>query len=748
MSRRLEIRIDGIVQGVGFRPFVYTLARRLGLAGFVSNDARGVIIEAEGPPHDLERFLDLLPAEAPELSVIVELGTRELSPTGERGFSITKSRLGAERATFISPDLGTCDECLRELFDPSDRRFRYPFINCTQCGPRYTIVLDVPYDRDRTTMASFEMCDACRREYLDPSDRRFHAQPVACFACGPRLTLEGDGGDPILETARRLESGQIVAIKGLGGYHLAAHAENDEAVARLRARKHREDKPFAIMAPDLEWARRLAVVGEEEAQLLTSPRRPIVLLARDPSARIAPQVAPNNRDVGVMLPYTPVHHLLARAIAAPIVLTSGNLSDEPIAYLDDDARRALGGIADAFLVNDRPIHIRTDDSVFRILRGKPLPLRRSRGFAPAPVRLPVASHPQLLACGAELKSTLCVAKGGFAFLSHHIGDLENSAAYRSFTEATVHLQRMFDVHPEVIAHDLHPEYLSTKWALDRDDVRLVGVQHHHAHVAACLADNGEVGPVIGVVFDGLGYGTDGTLWGGELFVADVRSFERVGHWSQVRMPGGVAAIREPWRMAAAHLAAAYDEPPLLAVEARNRDRWRAVVSLARAGQFAPSTSSVGRLFDAVSAIVGTRDVVSYEGQAAIELEQRADPTVTGTYAIDLLESDGRLVIPSEALIRRVVDDVLAKQPASMIAARFHRAVADVVVSACDWIRHRHGLDAVALTGGVFQNMLLVRIAVPLLEARGFRVLLHRQVPPNDGGISLGQAIVAAASSRS
>lgn len=775
MIKRLEIRLDGIVQGIGFRPFVHNLANRLGLGGHVSNDARGVIIEAEGDAPALDRFTALLGREAPELAMIINVTTRELAISGEREFVISASHTGMERAAFIAPDLATCQACIDEMLDPSDRRFRYAFINCTHCGPRYTIVIDVPYDRARTTMAGFEMCADCRREYLDPLDRRFHAQPVACPACGPKLTLfaavsgaeagagagameAGDpilpprrsteAGDPILEAARRLERGEVLAIKGLGGYHLAAHAENDEAVARLRARKHREEKPFALMAPDLETARRLVRLNSAEEKLLTSARRPILLVERDPNARIARAVAPGNRDLGIMLPYTPVHHLLARELRAPIVLTSGNLSDEPIAYRDDDARSALAEIADAFLVNDRPIHIRTDDSVYRVVGGKTMPLRRSRGFAPQPVRLPIAGHPHILACGGELKSTICVAKGGFAFLSHHIGDLENAAAHRSFVEAIAHLSRMFDVRPEVIAHDLHPDYLSTKWAFDHDDgARLLGVQHHHAHLASCLADNGEGGPVIGVVFDGLGYGTDETWWGGEFFVADLKTFERAGHWSQVRMPGGVAAIHEPWRMAAAHLVHAYEEVPPLAVEARNRGRWRTIAGLARRGPFSPFTSSIGRLFDAVAAIIGTRDVVSYEGQAAIELEQHADPTETGSYPIDLVKSERTFLVPSEALIRAVVEDLNAGRRLPVIAARFHRAVADVVVVACEHLREQRGLDSVALSGGVFQNMLLLRTVIGLLEARRFRVLIHRQVPPNDGGISLGQAAIAAATAR-
>jgi hydrogenase maturation protein HypF len=751
---RARVRVEGIVQGVGFRPFVHALAGRLGLAGLVGNDAGGVFVEVEGAAETVERFLEALSAEAPPLAVIERVTATPLAPTGTRGFAITASRGGGRRQTLVSPDTATCADCLAELADPADRRYRYPFINCTNCGPRFTIVRDVPYDRPATTMAAFAMCESCAREYADPADRRFHAQPVCCPACGPALRLlDRDGrpvdGDPLAVAAARLRAGAVVAVKGLGGYHLAADAAGEPAVAALRARKHREDKPFAVMVADLDAARSLCLVGPAEEALLASPRRPIVLLRRRPEAAVAESVAPGNRSLGVMLPYTALHHLLLATVGRPIVLTSGNVSDEPIAYRDDDALERLAGIADWFLVHDRPIHVRADDSVVRAFRGRELPLRRSRGYAPQPLGLPWPFPRHVLACGAELKHTFCLAKDHHAFLSHHIGDLENFETFRSFTEGVEHFRRLFAIQPEVVAHDLHPEYLSTKYALELDGVELEGVQHHHAHVAACLADNGEPGPVIGVAFDGLGFGADGTIWGGELLVADLEGFRRAGHLEPVPMPGGAAAIKEPWRMAAAWLDAALDGqvPERLDVVGRNRDRWERVLSLARSGTASPVTSSAGRLFDAVAAIVGVRDAVNYEGQAAVELEQLADPGEPGAYPARVADAGlggGPLRLLGTDLVRAVVEDLEAGVAPPLVAARFHNGLAEATVAACRALRDTTGLEAVALSGGVFQNLLLLERTVAGLERTGFRALVHSRVPPNDGGISLGQAAVTGA----
>jgi hydrogenase maturation protein HypF len=756
---RARVRVEGIVQGVGFRPFVHALAGRLGLAGLVGNDAGGVFVEVEGAAETVERFLEALAAEAPPLAVIERVTATPLAPTGAEGFAIASSRAGGERQTLVSPDTATCADCLAELADPADRRFRYPFINCTNCGPRFTIVRDVPYDRPATTMAGFAMCPDCAREYHDPADRRFHAQPVCCPACGPSLALvDRDGrpaaGDPLAAAAARLREGAVLAVKGLGGYHLAADAAGEPAVAALRARKHREDKPFAVMVADLDGAQALCEVDAAEEAMLAGPRRPIVLLRRRPDAggRVAASVAPQNRSLGVMLPYTPLHHLLLASVGRPIVLTSGNVSDEPIAYEDGEALERLGGIADRFLVHDRPIHMRADDSVVRAFRGRELPLRRSRGFAPQPLGLPWPFPRHVLACGAELKHTFCLAKDGHAFVSHHIGDLENYETFRSFTEGVEHFRRLFAVSPEVVAHDLHPEYLSTKYALELDGVELEGVQHHHAHVAACLADNGEPGPVIGVAFDGLGFGADGTIWGGELLVADLVGFRRAGHLEVVAMPGGAAAIREPWRMAAAWLDAAFEgqAPERLAVVGRNRDRWERVLALGRSGTASPRTSSAGRLFDAVAAILGVRDAVNYEGQAAVELEQLADPAEPGAYPARVAGPGGDgapLRLAGSDLVRAVVEELGAGVAAPVVAARFHNGLAGVTVAACQALRDATGLGVVALSGGVFQNLLLLERTVAGLEQAGFRALVHSRVPPNDGGISLGQAAVAGARDR-
>ncbi|SBT43005.1 carbamoyltransferase HypF [Micromonospora narathiwatensis] len=749
---RLHVRVEGIVQGVGFRPFVHALATEHRLAGFVGNDTGGVFVEVEGDGRRLAAFVADLSRRAPALAQVERVTTETVVPTGQPGFVIVTSVTGAGRDALISPDTATCPDCLAELADPADRRHGYPFTNCTNCGPRFTIVTDVPYDRDATTMAAFPLCPDCAAEYADPGNRRFHAEPVCCPECGPTLRLVTGAGDPVhgppLDGAVRwLRDGRIVALKGLGGYHLAVRADDERAVAALRARKRREEKPFAVMAGDLPAARVLVDVAAAAVPVLTGARRPVVLLPRRPDAPVAASVAPDNRDLGVMLPYTPLHQLLLGRLGMPIVLTSGNVSDEPIAHRDDDARVRLAGIADAFLTHDRRIHVRTDDSVVRVFRDRELPVRRSRGYVPAPVTVPWRFDRPVLACGAELKNTFCLAKGRRAFVSHHIGDLENYETLRAFTDGIEHFGRLFDIRPQVVAHDLHPEYLSTKYALRREDVELVGVQHHHAHIAACLADNGEPGPVLGVAFDGLGYGPDGTLWGGELLVADLVGFQRVGHLDAVPMPGGSAAVREPWRMAAAYLDELYgDALPDLPVLRRHERRWPAVVALARGGLNSPPTSSVGRLFDAVAALLDLRDRVSYEGQAAIALEQRADPDERGGYRTDA-PGPVPLADVGRQLVRCVVDDLLAGVDPGRIAARFHHGLADAVVRAAAAARERTGLSSVALSGGVFQNVLLLDRVVSGLEAAAFRPLVHSRVPPNDGGISLGQAVVAAARHR-
>ena len=632
--QRLRVRVEGTVQGVGFRPFVYRLATELRLGGWVLNDSRGVLIEAEGERGSLDALLERLRTEAPPLAVVERIVDEALAPTGEMDFRITESADGGEAEAAVSPDVATCEDCLGELFDPDDRRHRYPFTNCTNCGPRFTIVRGVPYDRPLTTMASFEMCELCRAEYEDPLDRRFHAQPNACPVCGPSLRLVdragrslAEGNEASLEAAAlALAEGRILAVKGLGGYHLACRADDEAVVGELRARKHREDKPFALMAPSAEAALELVELDDAAGALLTSRERPIVLAPRRPDAPVARSVAPTSRELGVMLPYSPLHHLLLADSGAVLVMTSANVSDEPIAYRDEEALERLARIADLFLIHDRPIETRTDDSVVRVVSDRPLFLRRSRGYVPRD--LPLETPRPILACGAELKNTFCLAKGERAWVGHHIGDLKNYETLRSFTEGIEHFEALFAVEPELVAHDLHPEYLSTKYALEREGVETVGVQHHHAHLAATLAEHGERGPAVGAIFDGTGYGTDGTVWGGELLLGDCRDFERAGHLHPVPMPGGERAIKQPWRMACSWLLETLGrEPPLppLLAERVSEAEWSKVAELAGSGLASPLTSSAGRLFDAVAALCGIRSEVNYEGQAAVELEAAADP---------------------------------------------------------------------------------------------------------------------------
>jgi hydrogenase maturation protein HypF len=739
MTRRTCGRVEGTVQGVGFRPYVYRLAREEGLAGYVLNDERGVVLDVEGAVEAVERFVARLPAEAPPLAAIESVAWTPLPPTGDRGFRILDSAGNGRPAAPVTADAATCDDCLAELFDPADRRFRYPFVNCTNCGPRFTIVRGVPYDRPLTTMAGFAMCERCRAEYDDPADRRFHAQPNACPECGPTARLgEATGDDAMHAAAAALLDGAIVAVKGLGGYHLACRADDQAAVARLRARKQREERPFALMAPDLDAARTLVALGEVEAALLCGRERPIVLAARRPGASVAAAVAPRSAELGVMLPYSPLHHLLAVDAGTTLVMTSGNASDEPIAYRDDDALERLAGIADHVLLHDRPIRTRTDDSVVRAVRGRALMLRRSRGHVPGALALPLAT-PDLLACGAELKSTFCVAKGTRAWVGHHIGDLRNAETLESFTEGVAHFEALFAVAPTVVAHDLHPDYLSTAYALARDGVTHVGVQHHHAHLAAVLAEHGECGPAMGAIYDGTGYGPDATVWGGELLAGDLDGFERAGHLWPVRMPGGDRAVRQPWRMACAWLAEALGaEPaPLPGIEPRT---WHAVAELARTGLAAPLTTSMGRLFDAVAALCGVCAEVSYEGQAAIELEAISDRAERGAYPLDVAAG----VLDARVTVAAVAHDVAAGVEPSAVGARFHRAVAGATAQACAEAAAARRLDTVVLAGGVWQNRLLLELTTPLLEHAGLRVLVPERLPPNDGAISFGQAAVAAA----
>jgi hydrogenase maturation protein HypF len=718
MERR-RIVVRGVVQGVGFRPFVHRLATRYRLGGFALNDGGGVVVEVEGDPIELSLFEGELVDDAPPHSSVEELATSRVPTRGEREFRIEPSS-GDPAGALIPPDIATCEDCLAELRAPADRRHRYPFINCTRCGPRFTISLRSPYDRANTTMAGFELCAACRAEYEDPSDRRFHAEPIACPDCGPRLALgEARGEDALTAAVELLADGRIVAVKGLGGYHLACDATDEAAVARLRARKRREAKPLAVMTAKPQA---VAELGDRERALLAGPAAPIVLVRRRYRSSLAPSVAPGTEWLGVMLPYTPLHHLLCSDSGRPLVMTSGNRSDEPIATEDDEARRRLGDIADAFLTHDRPIHRRCEDSVVRAA----FPIRRSRGMTPQgrPVRR--RGTKSILATGAELKSTFCVLRGDRAFLSPHLGDLDSPLAYDAFrSDLELYLEMLGDS-PELIAHDLHPDYLSTRWALEQG-AETIAVQHHHAHAAACLAEHGEQAPALALVFDGTGYGPDGTLWGGELLLASLDRYKRLAHLEPVPLPGGEAAIREPWRMAAAYLEAA--GRPV------HYPRWPEVRQSLRVN--APLSSGMGRLFDAAAALLGVRERVSHEGQAAIELEQLAGDTQADPYHCRL--EDSRII--GSDLIAAAHDDLASGRPRDRIAAAFHEGVAEAAARACAEVSDPP--ERVVLSGGTFQNLRVTQSVGRRLDSLGFDVLTHRLVPPNDGGISFGQAAIAA-----
>ncbi len=750
-----KISISGIVQGVGFRPFVYTLAGKHHLSGRVWNNSNGVEIEAFGALEDLAPFCDALRSSAPVLSRIDRFEAVSIPFQEVSGFTILPSQTEEGQFLPVSPDMSICPDCLRELFDPKDRRYRYPFINCTNCGPRFSIIRDIPYDRPKTTMADFELCPTCKAEYVNPANRRFHAQPIACPQCGPRLQFITQGQivakfEGAVSTARRfIQEGKIVALKGLGGYHLACDAANPEAVSLLRERKKRSDRPFALMAFDIETIQDCCEVSAAEAFQLQTPQRPIVLLRKSDDCHLPDQVAPLQQHLGLMLPYTPLHYLLLEpdeGFPKVLVMTSGNLSDEPIAYDDADAFERLDSIADGFLTHNRPIHMRVDDSVLRVVGDQPYPIRRSRGFSPDPIRLN-QSMPEMLACGAELKNTFCLSRDRYAFLSHHIGDLENYETLRSYEEGIAHFEKLFRIQPKSLVADLHPEYLSTKYALERstrENLPLLQVQHHHAHLAACLADNHRPldEKVIGLIFDGTGFGTDGNIWGGEFLVGSCANVQRRFHLSETLLPGGDSAIRNPAKIALAHLFSAglpWDgnlapvkslsplELDLLKKQIHNRIN-------------CPLTTSMGRLFDAVAALIGIRQTVSYEGQAAIELENLCAPAETWFYQFK--QTDG--IIHTAELFTQILDDLQAGVTPAEIAGRFHNGLALVCVDVCKTIRQETGIQTVALSGGVWQNITLLKKTAPLLTCEGFEVLTHHQVPANDGGIALGQLMVAAA----
>ena len=794
---RHHIHIDGVVQGVGFRPFVYSLAMAHGLGGWVRNTSAGVDIEAQGAPDALDAFARDLRAKAPPLAVIEAIRVTPAAPlpNGSAAFEILHSE-PTGGISLISPDVALCADCLRELFDAQDRRYRYPFINCTNCGPRFSIIRALPYDRPQTTMQPFPMCAACQAEYDDPANRRFHAQPNACPVCGPRVWLARANGtrlaerdDALRAAAELLRRGEIVAVKGLGGFHLACDATNADAVARLRARKGRQARPFAVMVADVEEARRHCALSQAEAALLSTPAAPIVLLVRGPDSPIVAGIAPGNRDIGMMLPYTPLHHILLRDVGRPLVMTSGNYTDEPICQHNADALAGLRDIADAFLLHNRSIHMRNDDSVMMVVDDAPYPVRRSRGYAPYPI--PVVSHvgarravrlqtPEVLAVGGQMKNTLCFLKGERAFLSQHIGELDNLETLAYFEQAAAHLRDIFRAQPAAIAHDAHPDYLSARWARGEINVATpvsalaphnaprISVQHHHAHIAACLADNNHPGPVIGLAWDGTGYGPDGAIWGGECLIADRARFTRFAHLAAAPVPGGEASIRRPGRLAAAYLlhflGAVPDLPGLRSVSGAERS----VI----AGQVARDTnvvwtSSMGRLFDAVAAMLGLcSEGITFEAEAAIALEMLAHegseaghslggggypfPLAPHSLPLSLKGSEGLGTAADSWIVRiapalaQIALDALDGVAAPEIALRFHAGLADAALSIAERARAQHGLSVVALSGGVWQNRLLLRLALERLRAAGFTVLIHRRVPANDGGLSLGQAVVARA----
>ncbi len=760
MDVRRRIEVAGIVQGVGFRPYVFRLATGRRLRGTIRNTSAGVTIEIQGPAETVQDFIEHLPAEAPPLARITNLTVNELPCNGDQDFRIIHSREGEEVRTLISPDVAICPDCLREMSDPKDRRYRYPFINCTNCGPRFTIIRDIPYDRPSTSMAMFPMCPACLAEYENPLDRRFHAQPNACWECGPRVELWDKSGkriecsDPIVEAADALRAGLVVAVKGLGGFHLAVDATNPAAVALLRQRKRRVEKPFAVMVPDLQTAEEICALDDAARTVLQSIQRPIVLLPRRSPNIIPNEVAPFNRYLGIFLPYTPLHYLLlTEGGFRALVMTSGNLNEEPIAIDNQEAVDRLNGLADYFLVHNRDILLRCDDSVVRVAGGMTRQLRRSRGFVPVPVFLK-DDQPSVLAVGGELKNTICLTKGKHAFLSQHVGDLENVESYSFFHEAIEHLGGILEIRPQIIAYDLHPDYFSTKWALQQKGVALIGVQHHHAHTASCMAENHLAGRVIGFALDGTGYGIDGKIWGGEVLIAGYEDFERAAHFEYVPLPGGAAAIREPWRMAVSFLAHHFGREflkleflklDISSARALNRPKVDFLLRMMEQGVNSPLTSSCGRLFDAVAALTGIRQQVNYEAQAAIELEMAMTPPEEDTaYPMKLVPEGDHWIIGTRPLFEALLEDLGRNVPVAAISRRFHNGLVEGFVELAALLRQRTALDRVCLSGGTFHNVYLSQRLEARLSEGGFEVFTQKEVPSGDGGLSLGQALVAAA----
>lgn len=751
-ARKLVI-VTGVVQGVGFRPFVYRLAGQHNLAGVVRNTAGSVEIDVEGSPEAIEGFLSALRTQAPELARVDSVAMVSADPLGRTGFAIVSSESSAAVSACIPADTATCEDCSHEILTPKDPRWHYPFTNCTNCGPRFTIIQRVPYDRPNTTMSAFGMCERCAAEYSDPDNRRYHAEPTACPACGPRVWLVEGGehyaGDSIRRVGKLLWDGKIVAIKGLGGFHLACDARNDTALITLRRRKGRAAKPFAVMARDVSEAEKLCDLSDACRQALLSRQRPIVLAERADNSGISPMVAPGNRMLGVMLPYTPLHSLIFEYAPSALVMTSGNLSEEPLAFTNRAAEDKLAGLADAFLLHNRDIHAPCDDSVVRpVEAGLTVMVRRARGFVPDVIPMP-SECDCILGTGGEQKNTFCLAWGQSAVCSQHIGDLDSVETLDYYEYAIEHFLRLLQKDPDVVVHDMHPGYMSTQYAHSRVGAELVAVQHHHAHIAACMAENGRTDRCIGLALDGTGYGTDGTIWGGEIMAADLSGFERVGHLSRIRMPGGEAAVRDPRRMAASYLHSAYGSElqeylDRLGIKLDSL-HVAAIQRQLETGLNSPITTSAGRLFDAMAAAIGICSERTYEGQPAVELEMRADRTEPGHYEAGVHLHDGRIVLDTIAVFRSAVEDRLAGTDKALVAARFHNSLVELLNTGCARAREITGLNCVALSGGVFQNGLILTRLLARLRDCGFEVLIHRLLPPNDACISYGQVVVAAGS---
>lgn len=743
--KREKISVNGIVQGVGFRPFIHNLAKKYHLAGFVANTSTGVEIEIEGSKGSLNQFIKEVKINAPPLSVITDIQSGFIKPLLDDDFTIKPSDARVSVATLISPDVAICEDCYRELFDPQDRRYLYPFINCTNCGPRYTIIENIPYDRPYTSMKSFVMCPDCQAEYNDPSNRRFHAQPNACPVCGPQVSLHDamgqklDSSDPVSKTADLLKSGKILAIKGLGGFHLAVDATNEEAVMKLRKRKGREEKPLAIMVTDIKIASAICNLMKDEEQILASFQHPIVLAYKKRSHGIAHSVAPGNDRFGIMLPYTPLHHILMSFDFHALVMTSANYSEEPICIDNEEAFERLGNIADYFLTHSRDIYLRSDDSLVIHLNREMRQIRRSRGYVPKPVFVSSKGAP-ILAVGGELKNTICLLKDDKAFLSQHIGDLENLEAYNFFKMTVNHLERIFETKPELIVYDLHPSYLSTQWAKEQTDVPTFGVQHHHAHLTACMAENKLENPVIGLIMDGMGYGTDGTIWGGEVLVGDFSEFTRYAYFEPMLLPGGDAAIKAPWRTAVSYLLKSFDGelPDLPFLEQHNVEP---IVEMVTKQFNCQSTTSCGRLFDAVAAMSGGKQEIHYEAQAAIEFMQVASQLDINPFNVEISTSNENIIMGVVPIIRSVVKSILDGESISKISGRFHKTLIDLFSKIVKEAYQTTGIRDAVLSGGVFQNHLLFEGIIPVLLSEGFNVYTHSQVPTNDGGLSLGQAML-------